>query len=90
MKANGNGEPIQCVANLVRIIRGECPYDRIKGIDPTLIDQPTEIAVPLMQADAKWLIKTYEPRVNADDVDISAITSQNGSFALNVDATVTG
>ena len=90
MKANGNGKPMQCVANLLRITRGECPYDRIKGIDPTLIDQPTEIVAPLMQAEAKWLIKTYEPRVNADEVDISAITSQNGSFALNVDATVTG
>ena len=90
MKASGNGEPMQCVANLLRIIRGECPYDRIKGIDPTLIDQPTEISAPLMQAEAKWLIKTYEPRVNADEVDITAITSQNGSFALNVDATVTG
>lgn len=90
MKANGNGEPMQCVANLLRITRGECPYDRIKGIDPTLIDQPTEIVAPLMQAEAKWLIKTYEPRVNADEVNINAITSQNGSFALNVDATVTG
>lgn len=90
MKSSGNGEPMQCVANLLRITRGECPYDRIKGIDPTLVDQPTEIVAPLMQAEAKWLIKTYEPRVNADSVDISAITSQNGSFALNVDATVTG
>ena len=90
MKASGNGEPMQCVANLLRITRGECPYDRIKGIDPTLIDQPTEIVAPLMQAEAKWLIETYEPRVNADDVDISAITSQNGSFALTVDAAVTG
>ena len=90
MKASGNGEPMQCVENLLRITRGECPYDRIKGIDPTLIDQPTEIVAPLMQAEAKWLIKTYEPRVNADDVNINAITSQNGRFALNVDATVTG
>ena len=90
MKSSGNGEPMQCVANLLRITRGECPYDRIKGIDPTLIDQPTEIVAPLMQAEAKWLIKVYEPRVNADEVDISAIASQNGIFALNVDATVTG
>lgn len=90
MKANGNGEPMQCVANLLRITRGECPYDRIKGIDPTLIDQPTEIVVPLMRAEAKWLINTYEPRVNADEVDINAIASQNGNFALTVDATVIG
>ena len=90
MKSNGNGEPMQCVANLLRITRGECPYDRIKGIDPTLIDQPTEIVAPLMQAEAKWLIDTYEPRVDADDINISALTSQDGSFALTVDATVTG
>ena len=90
MKASGNGEPMQCVANILRITRGECPYDRIKGMDPTFIDQPTEIVAPLMQAEAKWLIETYEPRVNADDIDISAITSQNGSFALTVNAAVTG
>lgn len=90
MKANGNGEPMQCVSNLLRITRGECPYDRIKGIDPTLIDQPTEIVAPLMQAEAKWLIDTYEPRVNVDEIDISALTSQNGSFSLNVNAAVTG
>lgn len=90
MKSSGNGEPMQCVGNLLRIVRGECPYDRIKGIDPTLIDQPTEIAAPLMQAEAKWLIKTYEPRVNSDRVDVSAISAQNGNFALNMDATVMG
>ncbi len=90
MKSSGNGEPMQCVGNLLRIVRGECPYDRIKGIDPTLIDQPTEIAAPLLQAEAKWLIKTYEPRVNSDRVDVSAISAQNGNFALNMDATVTG
>lgn len=43
-----------------------------------------------MQAEAKWLIKTYEPRVNADTVDVSAISAQDGSFAINVDTTVTG
>ena len=90
MKASGNGEPMQCVGNLLRIVRGECPYDRVKGMDPTLIDQPTEIAAPLVQAEAKWLIKTYEPRVNADRVDVGAISAQNGNFAINMDATVTG
>lgn len=90
MKSSGNGKPMQCVGNLLRIVRGECPYDRIKGIDPSLIDQPTEIAAPLMQAEAKWLIKTYEPRVNADSVDVSAISAQNGNFALDMDATITG
>ena len=90
MKASGNGEPMQCVTNLLQITRGECPYDRIKGMDPTLIDRPAEIAAPLMQAEAKWLIETYEPRVNADDININGITLQNGSFALNVNAAVTG
>ncbi len=43
MQASGNGSPMQCVANLVRIVRGECTYDRVKGIDPSLIDRPEPI-----------------------------------------------
>ena len=41
MKASGNGAPEICVQNLLKTIRGEVPYERIKGIDRTLIDKPT-------------------------------------------------
>ena len=37
MKASGNGTPQTCVQNLLKTTRGEVPYERIKGIDRTLI-----------------------------------------------------
>ncbi len=86
MMSSGNGKPMQCVSNLVRIIRGECVYDRVKGIDPSLLDQPEEIAAPLFEADAKWLIQTYEPRVKVDEVNMDALREEQGNFALNINA----
>ena len=41
MKASGNGTPETCVQNLLKTIRGEVPYERLKGIDRTLIDRST-------------------------------------------------
>ena len=35
MKASGNAAPETCVQNLLKTIRGEVPYERIKGIDHT-------------------------------------------------------
>ena len=88
MQASGNGHPMQCVANLLRIVRGECAYDRVKGIDPSFIDRPSTVVKPLMIADAKWLIETYEPRVNIDSINLGALFAQNGDFAFDVGATI--
>lgn len=90
MKASGNGRPMQCVANLVRIVRGECTYDRVKGIDPTLIDRPEPIAGPLLIADARWLIKTYEPRVNVDKINLTELLAREGNFKFSIEAAVKG
>ncbi len=90
MHASGNGLPIQCVANLVRIVRGECVYDRVKGIDPVLIDKPSTIAKPLLIADARWLIKTYEPRVNVDQIDLADLLERDGSYKLDIDTVAKG
>lgn len=90
MLGRGNGEPMQCVSNLLRMTRGECVYDRIKGMDPRLIDMNSDIAVPLMASEARWLIKTYEPRVDVNSINIESLVSKVGGFALNVDADITG
>ncbi len=90
MQASGNGLPMQCVANLVRIVRGECTYDRVKGIDPSLVDQPEPVAVPLLIADARWLIKTYEPRVNVGQINLKDLLAREGNFRLDIDAVVKG
>lgn len=87
MLGNGNGNPMNCVSNLLRIVRGECPYDRIKGMDPTLEDMNSSAAVPLMAAEARWLIQTYEPRVDVSTIDINSILAKTGGFAINVNAT---
>ena len=88
MTATGNGTPQRCVANLIRTIRGEVPYERIKGIDPTLIDRPSKAASPQVAADVAFVLRTYEPRVNTNDIDIVALADQAGSFGINVDVTI--
>lgn len=83
MKAHGNGNPETCASNLLRIVRGEVPYDRVRGRDGVLVDQPnaTDEAV----ADAEWVLETYEPRVNAESITGSGEAVKNGEFALLVD-----
>ena len=64
-------------------MRGEVPYDRVRGRDGALVDQPnaTDEAV----ADAEWVLETYEPRVNAESITGSGEAVKNGEFALLVD-----
>lgn len=85
MKAKGNGEPAQCVGNLLRLIRGEVPYERLKGLDPRLIDKPSSTAGPELVADAEWLIENYEPRVNLESIDLEAELAQAGHFNIKAE-----
>lgn len=82
MRAKGNGRPEVCAANLLKIIRGEVSFDRIRGRDGALIDQPD--AADEAAADIEWLLQTYEPRVDAEAVasDENALT---GDFDTIVD-----
>lgn len=82
MKAHGNGTPETCASNLLRIVRGEVPYDRVRGRDGALVDQPnvTDEAI----ADAEWLLETYEPRVEIESIDTEPETALSGDFATLV------
>lgn len=82
MKASGNGTPETCVQNLIKTIRGEVPYERIKGIDRTLIDQPGEAAAPDLTADVEYVVKTYEPRVKLGSVELKALAAETGSYKI--------
>lgn len=82
MKASGNGDPAQCVGNLLRLIRGEVPYERLKGMDPSLIDQPSAVAAQELMADAEWLIENYEPRINLESIDLEAALAKVGHFNI--------
>lgn len=83
MKASGNGTPQTCVQNLLKTTRGEVPYERIKGIDRSLIDQPSETAAPELAAEAEFVVETYEPRVKLTDVELVALAAEVGGFEIN-------
>lgn len=82
MKAKGNGDPAQCVGNLLRLIRGEVPYERLKGLDPRLIDSPSSTAAQELVADAEWMIENYEPRVSLESIDLNAELAKVGHFSI--------
>lgn len=83
MKSQGNGSPEQCAANLLRITRGEVPYERIKGLDASLIDKPSTLASPEIRADIEWVLSTYEPRMDLSKVSIEALLPNEGQYAIN-------
>ena len=85
MMKSGNGEPKRCVENLVSIVRGEVPFDRVRGIDARIIDKPAEQAAQELEQEAFWNVETYEPRVDEESTIITANLDYNGGFALDIE-----
>lgn len=83
MKAKGNGDMAQCVGNLLRLVRGEVPYERLKGMNPRLIDSPSSSAAQELVADAEWLIENYEPRADVQSIDLDAELAKVGHFRID-------
>lgn len=82
MRSSGNGAPKVCANNLLRMVRGEAPFERVKGLDPHLTDQPLATSSAELEADAEWLIENYEPRVQFNGVDVSHSDVVNGDFSV--------
>lgn len=82
MKAHGNGTPETCAFNLLRLVRGEVPFDRVRGRDGALVDQPN--ATDEVLADIEWLLDTYEPRVMIDSAETNAEAALNGDYSTLV------
>lgn len=76
MIAHGNGTPARCANNLLLIVAGEVPYERVKGLDPRAIDLPADEAAQEVEISARWNIKTYEPRVTTKAINISRTAAQ--------------
>ena len=87
MRATGNGDVNVCASNLLRTFRGEVPFERIKGLDPRLIDRPIVEAEPDIQQEATWLLETYEPRATVNEIIISKSDAANGGFHVTADIT---
>ena len=84
MRARGNGDAVVCANNLLRLTRGEVPYERIKGLDPRLVDRPESEVELEIQQDAEWLINTYEPRATTKGITIAGKDPADGGFAVTV------
>ena len=83
MKASGNGAPEQCALNLMRISRGEVPYERLKGVNSALIDAPIGTADNEASADVEWLLGAFEPRINIDNISVASLIAAAGDLKIN-------
>ena len=89
MRAKGNGAADLCANNLLRIARGEVPFERVKGLDPRMIDRPLGIVQGEIRQDAEWLLGTYEPRVTVNAINIDQPTGADAGFVITADVTET-
>lgn len=87
MKAFGNGDIGLCVSNLLRTFRGEVPFERVKGLDPRIVDIPASEAEMVAQQDATWLLETYEPRARVNEIILNNSDAVNGGFLVTADIT---
>ena len=83
MLNKNNSNPAVCINNLLQIARGEVPYDRIKGISFAKLDGPAAHAADEIDEDAEWMLETYEPRVQVEEIEVIPTDAPNGHFALN-------
>ena len=88
MRASGNGAPDVCANNLLRLFRGEVPYERVKGLDPRIIDRPISAADVQLRQDADWLVDTYEPRAELKSLTVSQSDTVSGGFIVTADIEV--
>ena len=89
LRATGNGAADVCANNLLRIARGEVPFERVKGLDPRMIDRPISEAQGSIRQDAEWLLNTYEPRVTVNSINIDPVTGTDAGFVITADVTET-
>lgn len=85
MRAHNNGDKAVCVQNLLAIVRGEVPYDRLRGLDPRIVDRPAGDAVAEAVQDAEWMLGVYEPRAVIDDITAAQDDAAEGVFRVIAD-----
>ena len=84
MLSKNNSNPAICVNNLIQIARGEVPYDRVKGISTESFDVPISQAADEIVEDAEWMLDTYEPRAEIENIEAVPNHSSNCHFDLKV------
>ena len=85
MMAKGNGAPQVCAYNLLRLFRGEVPYERVKGLDPRIKDRPIMAADAELRQDPDWLVDTYEPRAQITSITVTQVDAIKGGFSVSAE-----
>lgn len=85
MLSSGNSNTAVCVNNLLKISRGEVPYERLKGVNFSGIDGPATTASEELTADLEWMLGVYEPRAVVDNISITPTDAQNGQFTISAE-----
>jgi phage baseplate assembly protein W len=71
------------VANILKTRKGEVPFFRDMGIDPSYIDTPLTISKGGIINDAISAILDYEPRVSVNEIDVTDC-DEDGNIAIKV------
>lgn len=82
MRASGNANVAVCVQNLIALRQGEVFYDRLRGIDASIVDVPASIAGKKALQEVRWQIDTYEPRASLKNVQFVADEASSGNFRI--------
>lgn len=85
MRSTGNGDKQVCVQNLLAIVRGEVPYDRLRGLNARAVDRPGAEAADELTQDAEWMLKTYEPRAEVRAISVNQSYTAEGDFSVTAE-----
>lgn len=88
MLSSGNGTAQQCLFNLLSITRGECPYERCKGLPAEVSDSPSTSTFGQIATESIWNARYYEPRAEIDDVLPIAEDALKGRYRIGVIGTM--
>lgn len=83
MLSKGNGNAEVTSQNLVKTIRGEVPFDRIRGIDISYTDRPAAEIRNEVINDVFETLEDYEPRADVKNIDLQQ--AGDGSFNINLE-----
>lgn len=81
--AKGVQRILQNVRNLISTWKYEVAYSRIKGIDPSIIDRPADVAAALYVAEVYQVVGDYEPRAALQDVQFTGV-DEEGNMQFRV------
>ena len=78
---------LQNVKNLLRCRMGEVPYDRMRGVDPSIFDKGIEAVNQSLLPEIDRVL-LWEP--NAEAVAAAASTDENGDTVVTVTVEISG